>query len=67
MHKQSIIIWADSFINIEYSQRKKKCFKNVSNPSCIDLFLTNSALSLQHTLTVSCELSDFNKLVYMKY
>ena len=61
MHKQPIIIWADSFINIEYR------FKNVSNPSCIDLFLTNSALSLQHTLTVSCELSVFHKLVYMKY
>ena len=35
------------------------CFKNVSNPSCIDLFLSNSA----HTLTLSCELSDFHKLV----
>ena len=38
-------------------------FKNVSNPSCIDLFLTNNALSFQHTETVSTGLSDFHKLV----
>ena len=25
--------------------KEKTCFKNVSNPSCIDLFFTNSALS----------------------
>ena len=43
--------------------KESTCFKNVSNPSCIDLFLTNSALSFQHTLTVSCGLSDFHKLV----
>ena len=35
----------------------------LSNPSCIDLFLTNNALSFQHTLTVPCGLSDFHKLV----
>ena len=39
------------------------CFKNVSNPSCINLFLTNSALAFQHALAVSCALSDFHKLV----
>ena len=39
--------------------KENMCFKNASNPSCIDLILTNSALSFQHTLTVSCELSDF--------
>ena len=33
--------------------KESTCFKNVSNPSCIDVFLTNSALSFQHTLTVS--------------
>ena len=36
---------------------------NVSNPSCIDVFLTNSTLLFHHTLTVSCGLSDFHKLV----
>ena len=42
--------------------KESTCFKNVSNPSCIDLFLTNTALSFQHILTVSCGLSDFHKL-----
>ena len=43
--------------------KESTCFKNVSNPSCIELFLTNSALSFQHTLTTSYGLSDFHKLV----
>ena len=43
--------------------KESTCFKNVSNPSCIDLFLTNSALSFQNTQTVSCGLSDVHKLV----
>ena len=43
--------------------KESTCFKNVSNYSCIDLLLTNSALSFQHTLAVSCGLSDFHKLV----
>ena len=43
--------------------KEKTCFKNVTNPSCIDLFLTNNALSFQHTETVSIGLSDFHKLV----
>ena len=38
-------------------------FKNVSNPSCIDLFLTNNALFFQHTETTFTRLSDFHKLV----
>ena len=42
--------------------KEKTCFKNVSNPSCIDLFLTNSVLSFQHTETVSTGLSDFHKV-----
>ena len=42
--------------------KENTCFKNVSNPSYIDLFLTNSALSFQDTMTVSCGLSDFHKL-----
>ena len=32
---------------------EKTCFKSISNPSCVDLFLTNSALSFQSTKTVS--------------
>ena len=39
------------------------CSKNASNPCFIDLYSTNSALSFQHTLTISCGLSDYQKLV----
>ena len=39
------------------------CFKNRDNPSCIDLFLTNSHHSFQNTTTVFTGLSDFHKMV----
>ena len=39
------------------------CFKSIDNPSCIDLFLSNSPLSFQNTITVTTGLSDFHKLV----
>ena len=38
------------------------CFKNVLNPSFINLFITNSPLSFQNTVAVSNELSDFHKM-----
>ena len=38
-------------------------YKNPRNPSCIDLYLTNSPLSFQNTLSVFTGLSDFHKLV----
>ena len=45
------------------------CFKSLDNPSCIDLFLTNSHQRFQHTTTVCTGLSDFHKMVVtvMKY
>ena len=44
--------------------KEKTCFKNVSNPSCIDLSsFTNNVLSFQHMETVSTGLSDFHKSV----
>ena len=39
------------------------CFKSVNNPSCIDLLLTNSRCSFQHTSVMSSGLSDFHELV----
>ena len=39
------------------------CFKSLTNPSCIDLFLTNSSNSFQSTTTVSTGLSDFHKMI----
>ena len=43
--------------------KEKTCFISISNPSCIDLFSTNSALSFQSTKTISTGLSDFHELV----
>ena len=39
------------------------CFKNIDNPSCIDLFLINTWRSFQNTITVSTGLSDFHKMI----
>ena len=37
-------------------------FKSIENPSCNDLYLTNSPLSFQNTTTISTGLSDFHKM-----
>ena len=39
------------------------CYKNIDNPSCIDLFLTNSAKCFESTCTIETGLSDFHKFV----
>ena len=49
--------------NIKNLVKEKTCFKSVDNPSCIDLFLTNTPLSFQNTTTVTTGLSDFHKMV----
>ena len=43
--------------------KQKMCFKNVFNPSCVDLFLANSPKSFQHTHSFSCGLSDHHNFV----
>ena len=43
--------------------KKGTCYKNPRNPSCIDLYLTNSPLSFQNTSSVFTGISDFHKLV----
>ena len=43
--------------------KESTCFKSISNSSCIDLNLTNNALSFQSTKIVSTGLSEFHKLV----
>ena len=42
--------------------KEPTCFKSLDNPSCIDLFLTNSVQSFQNTTTVATGLSDFHKM-----
>ena len=43
--------------------KETTCFKNALNPSCIDLFITNSSLSFHNTIAVTYGLSDFHKMV----
>jgi len=42
--------------------KEPTCFKNPENPSCIDLYITNSYRSFMKTTTVSTGLSDFHKM-----
>ena len=46
---------------LENLAKDKNCFKNVNNPSTIDLFLTNNSLAFQNTTTFT-GLSDCHKL-----
>ena len=43
--------------------KDKTCFKNIENPSCVDLFITNSVNSFQHTKVICSGLSDCHKMV----
>ena len=43
--------------------QQKTCSKSTNNPSCIDLFVTNSPKSFQNTITFSSGLSDFHKMI----
>ena len=39
------------------------CFKSLGNPSCVDLFITNSSGSFMRTGAVGTGLSDFHKMI----
>ena len=43
--------------------KEKTCFKNMQNPSFIDLLLTNNSYPFKQTTTVCAGLSDCHKLV----
>ena len=43
--------------------KEKACFKSIYKATFIELFITNSPLSLQNTVPISCGLSDFHKMV----
>ena len=43
--------------------RESTCYKNLQNPSCLDLFLTNSTNSFQHSSAVETSLSDFHRMI----
>ena len=41
---------------------EKTCFKNLQNPSCIDLMISNVPKSFQSSVAIETGLSDFHKL-----
>ena len=56
----------NSFCNVNSLKtlnRGPTCFKNPSNPSCIDLFLTNRKQGFQQTHVIETGISDFHKMV----
>ena len=63
MQKDRKFVWTFSFTNMNLRIYSKKKLTNISNPSYIDIFLTNNALSFQHIETVFTGLSDFHKLL----
>ena len=48
--------------NLSNLIKEPTCFKNTENPSCIDLILTNSPKSFQHSMAIETGLSDFHKM-----
>ena len=51
------------FLELKNIVHECTCFKSLNNPSCIDLFLTNSYSSFHNTNVISTGLSDFHKMV----
>ena len=49
--------------NLTNIVKQLTCFKNPSNPSCIDLFSTNTANCFQKSSVFETGLSDFHKLI----
>ena len=43
------------------------CYKSLTNPSCIDLFLTNKKLSFKHTTTIDMGISDFHRMIVTSF
>ena len=57
--------YIDSFLyehELSNLVKEKTCFKNMQNPSCIDLLLTNNSRAFQQTTAVCSGLSECHKL-----
>ena len=44
--------------------KDKTCFKNPTNPTCIDLIITNRPKSIQDSEAIETGLSDFHKMSF---
>ena len=49
--------------NLKSLSKKRSCFENPDNRSCIELLLTNRSRNFQNTSTIVTGISDFHKLV----
>ena len=49
-------------MNAKNIVKEPTCFKSLSNPSCIDLIITNSFSNFQNLKAISTGLSDFHKM-----
>ena len=49
--------------NLKCLIKEPTCFKSSSNPTCIDLFLTNQEKHFQNSTTIESGLSDFHKMI----
>ena len=50
-------------MNAKIIVKEPTCFKSLSNPSCIDVVITNSFSYFQKTKAITTGLSDFHKMV----
>ena len=50
-------------MNAKHIFKEPTRYKSLSNPSCIDLVITNTSSSFQNTKAISTGLSDFHKMV----
>ena len=50
-------------MNAKNTVKEPTCCKSLSNPSCIDLVITNSSSSFQNTKVILTGLSDYHKMV----
>ena len=48
--------------NLKNIIKEMTCFKNLNNPSCIDLIITNWAKSFSNSMVIEPALSDFHKM-----
>ena len=59
MEKQQIKAFCNNY-GLKSLIRQPTCYKSTSNPTCIDLILTNSPQKFQITCVLETELTDFH-------
>ena len=61
--KSSCLNACSNIINLKSLNKEPTCFKNLTNPSCIDFFLTNHSRYFKNASTIETRISDFHKCV----